>query len=210
VANTGPRAGSEVVQVYVAPRAPRLPRPPKELKAFAKVRARSPANAPLTLELEPKGLRRWDRDAGAGVVDPGDYDVLAGRSAGDIRLSAGSASAREIAEREGLGSGRKGRRTMIRIGVLGAAKIAPRALMDPVRDRKDAKVTCVAARDPERARHYANEHGIAEVAQDYADLVARDDIDLVYVGAARLAPRRVVDRAPWRPARRCCARSPSP
>jgi predicted dehydrogenase len=70
---------------------------------------------------------------------------------------------------------------MISIGILGAAKIAPRALIDPVRERTDAKVTCVAARDPERARHYANEHGIDDVAADYAALVARDDIDLVYV-----------------------------
>jgi predicted dehydrogenase len=70
---------------------------------------------------------------------------------------------------------------MIRIGILGAAKIAPRALLEPLRERTDAKATCVAARDPERARAYAEEHGIADVAPSYADLVARDDIDLVYV-----------------------------
>ena len=70
---------------------------------------------------------------------------------------------------------------MIRIGILGAAKIAPAALIAPVRERNDAKVTCVAARDRVRARAYADEHGIADVAADYAALVARDDIDLVYV-----------------------------
>ena len=70
---------------------------------------------------------------------------------------------------------------MIRIGILGAAKIAPRSIIDPVRDRKDAEVVCVAARDADRARRYANEHGIPEIAADYAALVARDDIDLIYV-----------------------------
>jgi len=70
---------------------------------------------------------------------------------------------------------------MIRIGILGAAKIAPRSIIDPVRDRKDATIVCVAARDPARARRYANEHGVPEVAADYAALIARDDIDLVYV-----------------------------
>ncbi len=35
VTNTGRRAGSEVVQGYVAPRSPKIARPPKELKAFA-------------------------------------------------------------------------------------------------------------------------------------------------------------------------------
>lgn len=70
---------------------------------------------------------------------------------------------------------------MIRIGILGAAKIAPDALLAPVREHDDAQVTCVAARDPERARHYADAHGITHVAQDYAALVARDDLDLIYV-----------------------------
>ena len=36
--NSGERAGTEVVQCYVAPESPRLARPDKELKAFAKVR----------------------------------------------------------------------------------------------------------------------------------------------------------------------------
>ena len=40
VTNVGTRAGSEVVQCYVAPGSPRLARPPKELKAFGKVATR--------------------------------------------------------------------------------------------------------------------------------------------------------------------------
>jgi predicted dehydrogenase len=38
----------------------------------------------------------------------------------------------------------------------------------------------VAARDPERAKAYAAEHGIAAVAADYDALIARDDVDVVY------------------------------
>lgn len=70
---------------------------------------------------------------------------------------------------------------MIRVGILGAAKIAPRSVIDPVRDRTDAVVQCVAARDPARASAYAEEHGIAHAAASYAELIARDDVDLVYV-----------------------------
>ncbi|WP_293680641.1 glycoside hydrolase family 3 C-terminal domain-containing protein [uncultured Phenylobacterium sp.] len=88
VANTGARAGAEVVQLYVAPRDPRLPRPPKELKAFAKAELAPGEARRLTLDLEPNAFAAWDTEAGGWVVDPGDYDLLVGRSAGDIALCA--------------------------------------------------------------------------------------------------------------------------
>ena len=53
VANTGDRAGAEVVQLYVRERAPRLRRPDKELRAFAKP------------ELEPGEQREVDLPARA-------------------------------------------------------------------------------------------------------------------------------------------------
>ena len=71
-------------------------------------------------------------------------------------------------------------KTPIRIGILGAAKIAPGAVIKPAAKRDDVVIACVAARDPARARAYADEHGIADVAEDYAALVARDDLDLIY------------------------------
>jgi predicted dehydrogenase len=69
----------------------------------------------------------------------------------------------------------------IRIGILGAAKIAPTAIIAPARENDEFVVSAVGARDEGRATRYATEHGIAEVAADYADLVSRDDVDLVYV-----------------------------
>ena len=39
---------------------------------------------------------------------------------------------------------------MIRIGVLGAAKIAPKAIIDPAAKRGDCKVSAVACRDGAR------------------------------------------------------------
>ncbi len=88
VANTGDRPGAEVVQIYVAPVQPRLPRPPKELKAFAKVRLAAGETQRVTLALEPNAFAAWDLDAKGWVVDPGDYDLLVGRSVGDIALTA--------------------------------------------------------------------------------------------------------------------------
>jgi predicted dehydrogenase len=69
---------------------------------------------------------------------------------------------------------------MYRIGLLGASKIAPPAVIAPAKTNPDFEVVAVGARDPVRARAYADEHGIPHVAGSYADLVARDDVDVVY------------------------------
>ena len=71
---------------------------------------------------------------------------------------------------------------MLRIGLLGASRIAPTAVIPPAAGRDDVPITAVAARDPARAKAYAETHGIAAVAADYAELIARDDVDLVYNG----------------------------
>ena len=70
---------------------------------------------------------------------------------------------------------------MLRIGILGAARIAPAAVIDPVRRRGgDVTVAAVAARDEQRARQYATEHGIPVAYGDYQQLLDDPSIDLVY------------------------------
>jgi predicted dehydrogenase len=69
----------------------------------------------------------------------------------------------------------------IRIGILGAARIAPKAVIAPAAANPEFEVTAVAARAPDRARSFAAANRIAHVADDYAALIARDDVDLVYV-----------------------------
>jgi predicted dehydrogenase len=68
----------------------------------------------------------------------------------------------------------------IRIGILGAARIAPPAIIAPARDNPEVAVVALGARDPSRAMEFAKTHDIPHVAASYADLVARDDVDLVY------------------------------
>jgi predicted dehydrogenase len=70
----------------------------------------------------------------------------------------------------------------IRIGLLGASRIARTAVIAPARDTRDFVVAAVAARDRDRARAYAAEHDIAHVADDYAALVRSDDVDVIYNG----------------------------
>ena len=68
----------------------------------------------------------------------------------------------------------------LRIGLLGASRIAPRAVIEPASTRDDVEIVAVGARDPEKAKAYAESHGIPHVSPSYEALIARDDIDLVY------------------------------
>ncbi len=70
----------------------------------------------------------------------------------------------------------------LRIGLLGAARIAPPAVIVPAKARDDVTVTAVAARDKAKAEAFAATHEIAGVADDYDALIHRDDVDVVYVG----------------------------
>lgn len=69
----------------------------------------------------------------------------------------------------------------VRIGVLGAARIVPMAIAEPARRRTDVRLTAIAAREPKRASEIAAQEGFTYAAASYADLLARDDIDLVYI-----------------------------
>ena len=68
----------------------------------------------------------------------------------------------------------------LRIGVLGAARITPMALLKPARQVPEASIVAVAARDPARARAHAAKHGIPRVHDSYAALIADPEIDAVY------------------------------
>jgi len=69
----------------------------------------------------------------------------------------------------------------LRIGVLGAARIAPAALIRPAAVVDGVKVVAVAARDEARAARFAGRHGIPRVLADYGAVVDDDDIDAVYI-----------------------------
>jgi len=68
----------------------------------------------------------------------------------------------------------------VRIGILGAARIAPLALINPARGNAEVVVAAVAARDAARAQAFAVKHGIARAHDSYAALIADPDLDAVY------------------------------
>jgi len=84
VTNIGARAGSTVLQAYVAPLAPPVARPAKELKAFAKVHLEAGAGTDVRLALGPRDFAYFDADAGCWTVAPGPYRILVGTDAETI------------------------------------------------------------------------------------------------------------------------------
>ncbi|MEU7791153.1 Gfo/Idh/MocA family oxidoreductase [Amycolatopsis sp. NPDC049159] len=68
----------------------------------------------------------------------------------------------------------------LRIGILGAARIAPTALVKPASSHSSVTVGAVAARSLERAQAFAARHGIPRAHGSYEDLLADPDIDAVY------------------------------
>ncbi len=88
VSNTGDRAGSEVVQLYVRPVAASVWRPAKELKAFAKVALEPGGSEQVTLTLDRRSFAAYDVGQGAWLVEAGDYELLLAASSTDVRLAA--------------------------------------------------------------------------------------------------------------------------
>src|SRR4029078_1201059 len=66
------------------------------------------------------------------------------------------------------------------IGILGAAGIAERAIVEPARDLDGVRVIAIGARDPQRARAMADRLGVPE-SGDYEMVLSHPDVDLVYV-----------------------------
>jgi predicted dehydrogenase len=68
----------------------------------------------------------------------------------------------------------------LRIGILGAARIAPAALVKPASSSSEVDVVAVAARSLDRAQTFATRHGIPSAHGSYEALLADPDIDAVY------------------------------
>lgn len=68
----------------------------------------------------------------------------------------------------------------LKIGILGAARIAPWAIIFPSQVIPTTNCVAIAARDRSRAEVFAATHNIPRVYDSYADVVADPEIDLIY------------------------------
>ena len=69
---------------------------------------------------------------------------------------------------------------VIRLGILGAARIAPPAIIRPARAIDGVEVTAIAARDRTRADAFALKHGVPRVLDSYQQLIDDPAIDAIY------------------------------
>jgi beta-glucosidase len=87
ISNSGDKAGAEVLQLYVKQQKPSVKRPEKELKSFEKVFLKPGESKLVKLQLNASSFSYYDEKKKTWVADPGKYEILAGSSSKDIRLS---------------------------------------------------------------------------------------------------------------------------
>ncbi|HVF67010.1 MAG TPA: glycoside hydrolase family 3 C-terminal domain-containing protein [Pyrinomonadaceae bacterium] len=86
VTNTGAREGADVAQVYVGDTHSKAARPSKELKGFSKVNLKPGETRRVAVRLDARAFSYYDADAKNWRADPGDFDILVGRSSQQIEL----------------------------------------------------------------------------------------------------------------------------
>jgi len=87
VANSGDRAGAEVVQVYVGDPVASVYRPVQELRGFRKVAVEAGASTRVTIELDHRAFAYWHTARAEWAVEGGEFQIRVGASSRDIRLT---------------------------------------------------------------------------------------------------------------------------
>jgi predicted dehydrogenase len=72
----------------------------------------------------------------------------------------------------------------VRLGIIGAANIADKAVIEPAKAIDEVELVGIAARDPARAEALARRTGMERVYPTYADLIADTSLDAVYIPLA--------------------------
>ncbi|OKP97194.1 glycoside hydrolase family 3 protein [Paenibacillus sp. P46E] len=87
VENTGSVASDEVVQFYIHALSSRVKRPLKQLKGFEKIHLATGQTQTVAFTVPVAELAFWDVTREQYCVETGEYEILIGRSSGDIQLT---------------------------------------------------------------------------------------------------------------------------
>ena len=86
VTNTGDRAGSEVVQLYIRDLVGSVTRPVKELKGFEKIYLQPNESRTVRFTIAPEMLTFYNADL-KFVAEPGDFDVMIGPDSRNVKTA---------------------------------------------------------------------------------------------------------------------------
>ena len=86
VTNTGSRAGSETVQLYIAAKDSKVERPVKELKAFQKVYLQPGETRNVTLTIGTDAMSYYDETSGSWRADAGKFEALIGTASNNLHV----------------------------------------------------------------------------------------------------------------------------
>ena len=86
VTNTGDRAGSEVVQLYIRDLVGSVTRPVKELKGFEKIYLQPNESRTVRFTIAPEMLKFYNADL-KFVTEPGDFDVMIGSDSRNVKTA---------------------------------------------------------------------------------------------------------------------------
>ena len=89
IKNVGARAGSEIVEVYIANPDCSFLRPKRELRGFAKVYLEKNETKTVSVILNERSFSIYDVDKKAFIVVSGNYTIQASASLSDVRLECG-------------------------------------------------------------------------------------------------------------------------
>jgi len=118
------------------------------------------------------GYVRWNASICFGLNEP--FQTLPGVTLGTGRLEPHRETSHSFFSKELMSV------APVRFGVLGTGRITRRLVAD-LQSTPGASVTAIASRSAERARWQADNHGIPAAVEGYAALLARDDVDAVYI-----------------------------
>lgn len=87
ITNTGDRDGAEVAQLYISAKCSGVYRPKKELKGFTKVFLKVGETKTVEIPIDRDAFRYFNVKTNEFEIESGEYEILIGASASDIRLS---------------------------------------------------------------------------------------------------------------------------
>ncbi len=192
VTNTGDRAGSDVVQVYVRDVESTVYRPDRELRGFAKVHLDPGVTAEVEIALDDRAFAYYDVDKERWRTEAGEFDIIVARSSVDEHQTTRLHVPGETLAEPPTGANGPGRVRFVATATE-FEQMLGRSIPDPVPVLPFTINTVIAELDATRLGKLA-QRGFLKIADRQTAKLLGDDPDPVLV----LLSERMIREAPLR------------